>query len=91
MTDDYNANIGNELPTRGLVNCAVFEELEDGAELRDLECLDCEEPPRIVVIGRLVKLSEEGMPLQSSQVPAESEAVIPVSDVSAKSGDLACA
>ncbi|KAL1503712.1 hypothetical protein AB1Y20_012185 [Prymnesium parvum] len=68
----YDVDTGNELPTRGLSDCVVVEELESGMELRDLEVLDGEQPARIVVFGRLARLSEDGAPVPPTAESAAS-------------------
>ena len=74
IVDEYNAlHAVGDLPTRGLLACVVWEAGSDGTEVvRDLECLDEEDPPRLVAMGQLVKLSDEGQPLLSTS-PNEGE------------------
>ena len=62
---EYNAvNPAGELPMRGLLECAVFEEdaeREGSLLMRDLQCLDSDEPPTIDVVGRITLLGEDGL------------------------------
>lgn len=86
--EEYDVNTGNELPTRGIAQCVIFEQIDDRTELRDLECLDGEEPMHVGVLGRLVKLSEEGFPLQATADGldlSETGATIPAQQAAATS------
>ena len=62
---EYDCDTGNELPSRALVECAVFaEDNERGGCLvmHDLQSLDSETPPPLDVVGRVTLLAEDGNP-----------------------------
>ena len=77
--DEYNApQSAGDLPTRGLLECTILEVGVDGPDaLRDLECLDAEEPPRLAVVGKLVKLTDEGLPVLPAAPDLEPKVDVP--------------
>ena len=59
--DEWNAaHAAGDLPSRALSCCVVFEELGGIQTLRDLQCLDADEPPSIDVVGRIAGLNDDG-------------------------------
>ena len=73
--EEFNAAVpAGDLPSRALVECAVFaEDAERGGALvmHDLQSLDADEPPALDVVGRVVHLGEDGRPLPDAAAGAQ--------------------
>ena len=67
---EYDACVPvGELPSRALLECAVFaEDAERGGRLimQDLQCLDAEPATPLDVVGRVALMSEDGNPIPNA-------------------------